>query len=155
MSLELIANEDLELTFTLTSADPTDKQPASGVSVKPIDLGPPPTIAPTLAPTNKAPKDGPQVATKEIVITWPGVPCAFTSAGLYTFVGGSGSVSVTAEKTKAEGEIVLREGDTGTCEGDHTAIPPGGWILTSGPTPVSCSCDVEITKAGQTKAKGQ
>lgn len=153
MSLELVANEDLELTFTLTSADPTDKQPPSGVSIKPINLGPPPTIAPTLSPHCKA--SGKKVATKEIVITWPGVPCAFTSGGLYSFVGGSGSVSVTAEKVKADGEIVLREGDTGSCSGDHTAIPPGGWILTSGPTPVSCSCDVEVTKAGQTKAKAE
>jgi len=150
MTAELVANEDLELTFTLTSADPSDKQPATGMSVQPLI---PFKIAPTLSNSSRG--EGKKVATKEIVITWAGAPCAFTSAGLYTFVAGSGKVEITAEKSRADGEIVLREGDTGTCEGDHTALPPGGWILTSGPTPVSCSCDVEITKAGQTKARGK
>jgi len=63
-------------------------------------------------------------------------------------VVGSGSVSSTAIKTKAEGLIVMREGDTGTLSGTGTnpAAPPPT-LPVSGP--------VIIAAAGQSKARAE
>lgn len=79
---------------------------------------------------------------------------AFTFTG-GTFVGGSsgtalgsGSITATATKVKAEGGFVVIEGDTGTLTGTYVPIP-------TPPPTVSFTSNVEITDAGQTKAKAK
>ena len=98
------------------------------------------------------------------VITTP--PSAKTSAGQpayrgpisFTFSGGSeptvvagtvtgsGTINPTAVKVKADALAVVREGDTGTLTGTGTnPAPPPATLPVSGP--------VEISAAGQVKAK--
>ncbi len=80
----------------------------------------------------------------------------------YSFVGGNAagfqpgtvatvvtqSIDPTATKDRADGELVIREGDSGSmaCEG----VPTGG-----GPPVSVAGAVVEVAAAGQDKAKGQ
>jgi hypothetical protein len=138
MSLEDVCNEDMLVKFTQTAGPPDSVY----LGDQGIDLV---KVVPTLSTKNKAAAK--KVATTGVTITWPVSGCAFTSA-TYTFVSGGGMVATSATKTKAEAQLVLRKGDTGTCV--------GGWTLTAPPnTPLACACNVEISNAGQTKAKAQ
>jgi hypothetical protein len=64
--------------------------------------------------------------------------------------GGGGSstpgtpIIASATKVKSNDKGVLLKGDSGICSGSQT---------TSG-SPLTCSCDFEITYAGQDKVKG-
>ena len=63
-------------------------------------------------------------------------------------VSGAGVINATATKAKAEGQFVMRQGDSGTLTGAGTnASPPPPTIAVSGP--------VEIKTAGQAKVKAQ
>ena len=143
MTLELVANEDMLVEFTAVAVPPD----AVYTGDPGIDLV---EIVPTLSTKCKA--NAKKIGTTGIAITFTPAGCPFTST-TYTFVGASGSVSPLATKTKAEGALVLREGDTGTCVGTPVA---GGWTLTASPfTALPCSCTVAISDAGQTKVKAQ
>ena len=145
MTLEFVANEDLEVEFSLTAGPPdllysTDQ----GIDVT--------KIVPIKSTKVKA--NSKEVCTQSITLTFAvgGNECPFSSV-LYNFVGGVGTITATATKTKAENKLVLREGDTGTCVGTSPAL---GWTLIANPfTPVTCTCDLEISDAGQTKIKAQ
>jgi len=137
MTLENVANEDLTISFTSTGGPPDlvyggDQSLGSAVTA-------------TASTTCDAPS-GKDIQTKSVVILWtPEGGCAFTSA-THTFVSGGGTVLASATKTKADGEFVLRENDSGTCV--------GSWNPPSGPA-VACGCDVTLNSAGQIKAKAQ
>ena len=63
-------------------------------------------------------------------------------------VKGTGTISATAIKTKAENILVMRESDVGTFTGTGTLPPPAvGEGPAAGP--------IEISSAGQTKVKAQ
>jgi hypothetical protein len=137
MTLKEVSNEDMQVAFSQTSGPPDSVYTGD----KGIDLV---EVVPTLSPKCKA--NAKKVATTGVTIVWTALGCPFTSA-THTFVSGGGSVSPTATKTKANGQLVLRKGDTGTCA--------GGWTNDSSGAAVPCACDVEISDAGQTKAKAQ
>ena len=138
MALELVANEDLKVGFTNT-AGPAD---IAGGLDQGIDAV---KVVPTKSTNCNA--EAKLICTSGITLTWTVAGCPFTSA-LYTFVSGVGKITATALKVKADGVLVLREGDTGTCA--------GGWTLTANPfTAQPCTCNLEITDAGQTTVKAQ
>ena len=148
MTLLNIANEDMTFEFTNppTGIPPTIPPDASPPVLDPgIDLV---KIVPTLSTKCKA--DGSRIGTTGVTLTWSLAtesPCPFTSV-LYEFIAGAGSVTPSAIKTKAESQLVLREGDVGTCR--------GSWIQIASPfATVYCSCKVELIDAGQTKVKAE
>lgn len=145
MTLENIANEDLLLKFTNppTGVPPTVPPDALYVGDQPLSTPPLTEVTTTLSTKCTTPIK--KVATKQIVIAWTSAGCAFTSV-THTFVSGGGVVNATATKTTAENQLVLREGDVGSCA--------GSWTPPSGPA-VVCACKVEISVAGQTKASAQ
>lgn len=69
------------------------------------------------------------------------------SSGVPGSALGSGTINVTAQKTKADHQLVIRAEDTGTIIG--TYVPPSGI-----PPTIPFTSNVEITDAGQTKVKG-
>ncbi len=144
MSLKNVCNEDMMVEFANT-AGPGD---LSYTGDQGIDLV---KVVPTLSTKCKAPPglSPKKVATEKVTITWTVATggCAYTSAST-VFVAGAAIVQTSATKTKAQGKIVLREGDTSLlgCVGSWTA---------AGPVAVPCACDIEIVDAGQTKAKAQ
>ena len=141
MSLELIANTDLEITFS-KNVGPALTPPSAKVS-----LGT--EVVATESVKCKA--GGKSICTEIVTIIWTiAAPCPFTSA-THDFAAGAAVMLPTAIKTKAEGKLVFREGDT--------ALPAGcigSWTLKVNPAIVApCQCGVEITTAGQTKVKAQ
>ncbi len=146
MALELVAVDGMRLSFTSVVVPPDAAYDG--------DWGNDTTyIVPTLSTKCKLIGGGHVPAFEKIGTTavtlmfLPAEGCPYTS-NTYTFVSGAGVVMPTATKTRAEGALVLREGDTGTCV--------GGWTETDPPnTPLVCSCTVEITNAAQTKGKAQ
>jgi len=140
MSLEYVANEDLKVKFT-NSAGPPDLLYTGD---KGIDLT---EVVPTLSTHCKA--NSKKVATTLITVVWTSLGCPFTSV-THTFIAGAALVQTSALKTKADGFIVLREGDSSLlgCIGSWT--PPS-----TPPLSIPCACSVEISDAGQTKAKAQ
>lgn len=138
MPLKEVANEDLQISFSNT-AGPGDLVYQGDQSLTPI------TIVAIPSTTCKA--VGKYIETDEIVIVWGGA-CAFTSL-TYNFTSGGGNISATATKTKADGIVVLRKGDTGSCAGSwKNKLDPPGDVS-------NCTCDIEISDAGQTKVKAQ
>jgi len=69
------------------------------------------------------------------------------SAGQEGTATGGGSISITAKKTKADNKLVFRVKDKGTITGVYVPI-------SGNPPIVPFTSDVEITDAGQIKAKG-
>lgn len=141
MSLELIANEDMDVDFS-HSAGPPDL-----VYTGPVKITDPGFTVVTKSTKCKA--GGKSICTNGLTYAWnvASAPCPHTSA-TYDFVAGAGSLVATAVKTKAEALAVLREGDASVCAGSWTLkVPPN--------TPIVCACNVEISAAGQTKAKAQ
>lgn len=105
MALEYVATEDMLVKFTNT-VGPPDIVYTGDVG---IDLV---KVVPTLS--TKCKINSKEIGTTGITITWTaGTPCPHTSA-TYNFVAGSGTVSPIATKTKAQAQLVLRAGDTGT-----------------------------------------
>ena len=135
---ENICNEDMQLSFSNVSGP--------GDLVYTGDAGIDPTmVVPTLSPMCKALNK--KIATTAITITWPAGTCPFTSASSAHVIG-AGSVAATATKCRASLQLVLREGDVGSCA--------GSWQPTGGPPPppIPCSCNVSVSSAGQQKVKG-
>jgi hypothetical protein len=141
MTLKDVCNEDMKVNFSNT-AGPSDLVYTTDPG---IDLV---KVVPVLSTKCKALNK--KVATTSVTITWTVATggCPYTSA-THVFIAGASSIAATAVKTKAENALVLRKGDSGVCAG--TWQPPGG----PPPPPLPCACDVEISDAGQTKAKAQ
>lgn len=74
-------------------------------------------------------------------------PCGTASPGSVA----SASISPTTSKVKADGQLVLREGDKVTGLSAVGATQPG----TPSPIPCTIIFDVEITNAGQSKVKAE
>lgn len=97
------------------------------------------------APSVKVFAQGLAVYRLLINFTFTGGSEPTVTAGTVT---GAGSIVASAIKTRADGSFVLREGDTGVLVGTGTnPSPPPPTLPVSGP--------VEITVAGQIKAKAQ
>ena len=95
--------------------------------------------------STKVKAQGQGVYTLKIDFTFSGGSAPGVVSGSVT---GSGTINATATKAKAEGQFVMRQGDTGTLTGTGTnPSPPPPTIAVSGP--------VEIKTAGQIKAKAQ
>ncbi|MCP4539025.1 MAG: hypothetical protein GY832_17965 [Chloroflexi bacterium] len=141
MALENVANEDLEVSFSNTAGPPDIAYT--------VDQG---IDAVKIIPTKSTHCEavGSAVCTTAITLLFAvgGTECPHTSL-THTFIAGGGSIAATAAKVKADAQFVLREGDTGTCAG--TWQPPGA----PPPTPIACTCNLEIADAGQTKVKAQ
>lgn len=138
MTAELIANEDMKVAFSNTAGPPDLLYKGD----QGIDLV---KIVPTLDMKVKANEK--KVATTMTQVTWLPPDCAFTSA-THVFVSGLAVIQTSAQKVKAGGVAVHRQGDTSLvgCVGSWT--PPGGGVLV-------CGCGVEISEAGQDKVKGE
>lgn len=122
---KLIANEDYTLDVT----------PSGGWS---------PNGTETPTPASRASATG----GKKMVINKIGwTPMGCTLAGCTWSSGFSMGVSATAAKVKADGLPVVREGDTGICNGSFTNNSSGATV--------PCSCSLEVSSAGQTKAKAK
>lgn len=140
MALENIANEDLLIEFSNTAGPPDivytgDK----GLTY--------PGVAETLSTKCKALAKKIATTLLEYIFSSTVVPCPHTS-GNYNFVSGTGTITATATKCRAESALVMREGDSGLCA--------GSWTLKVSPfTAVACACDTQISSAGQSKVKGQ
>ena len=146
MTTKSIANEDLQVNFDIQTSPPAvPPDPPSDLQYtgdQGIDLV---KIVPTKSTTCKA--NSKFVCTTGITLTWTVIGCPFTSA-LYTFVSGTGTITPSATKCKADNALVLRKDDIGTCI--------GSWMLTNPPNTVqACACNLKISNAGQTEVKGQ
>ena len=139
MSLEDVCNEDMTVNFSNT-VGPPDIVYTGDVGIDPVK------VVPVLSSQCKI--LGKKIATTQVTITWVAGTCPHTSA-THTHIAGAGNVAATATKVKADGQLVLRTGDTGACAG--TWQPPGS----PPPSPIACACNVEISGAGQTKMKAQ
>jgi len=145
MTLEYVANTDLEITMTKVTMPPR----ASFIGGK-HKLTTPPDVSLIATTSTKVKACGAYVCTTALTLTWiVAFPCPWTCTSTrYTFVSGAGSITATATKTRADGLVVLRQNDTGTCI--------GSWNLGVSPfTPSPCACTAKITSAGQTKVKAQ
>jgi hypothetical protein len=131
---KLIANEDLLVEFSNTTGQTySGDQGIDAVKIVP-------TKSTHCKILNKA------MCTTGITLTFIiATPCPHSFAG-HTFVSGAGSISTTATKVKADGQVVLRADDSGTCA--------GSWTNTSTGATVACSCNCKIANAGQNKVKG-
>lgn len=147
MTLEYVANTDLEITMTKVTM-PTRANFIGGTH----KLTTPPDVSLTAITSTNVKACGAYVCTSALTLTWiVAFPCPWTCTGSpprYTFVAGVGLITATATKTRADGLPVLRTNDTGTCA--------GSWNLGASPfTPAPCACTAKITSAGQTKVKAQ
>lgn len=98
----------------------------------------------TSLPSIKGKADGKGVYSGVLAFTFTGGTHSSGTSGSAT---GGGSITLTATKSKVDGNLVFREGDTGTLIGVY--VPP------SVPPPtVAFSSDVEISAAGQDLVKG-
>jgi len=91
-------------------------------------------------------------------ITWTVIPLACSFAG-HTHVSGSNNpipspgfntgkaIEATAQYTKCEGKLVLREGDSGICNGSFTNNSSGATV--------PCQCTFKISDAGQSDVKAE
>jgi hypothetical protein len=141
MTLKNVANEDLTLHFGNT-AGPPDLVYTGDPGIDAVK------IVPVLSTHCKALNK--KVGTQKITVTWLIATggCAFTSA-THTFVAGGALITPSATKTKADGQIVLREDDSAA------AGCVGSWTNNSSGATVPCSCSAKINAAGQAKAKAQ
>jgi hypothetical protein len=130
MTLNIIANSELTLSHT---------------SGSPISGG---AFTVTSTADAKVKSGGQGVHVSPLTFTFKGGNADGFLAGS---VAGGGSMSATATKTKAGGALVMREGDSVTmaCVGTIDPPPP------SPPLTAPVSGGVEISAAGQTKAKAQ
>lgn len=141
MSLENVANEDMEVSFSNTAGPPDivyiGDQGIDTVKIVPIT-------------SNKCKAGGKGVCTTLVTCVFAvgGNECPHTSA-THTFVAGAATIAPSATKTKAEGGLVLREGDA------SAAGCIGSWTNNSTSATVPCACGVEISAAGQDKVKAQ
>jgi len=144
MSLEFVCTEDLKVKFTNNSGPPDIKNPAAYLGDQGVD---PVKIVPTYSQKNKL--GNRRVTTTGVNIQWTAATgCAFVSSA-FTFVTGLAAIQPGALSTKAEGGLVLRKGDR------SLVGCIGSWTNNSSGATVACSCQVEISDAGQDKAKAQ
>ena len=137
--LENICNEDMLVSFE-NSAGPPDIEYLGDQGIDTVK------VVPTLA--NSCKLSGKKVATQKVQVTWVAPQCAYVSAGAFTFVSGAAVLFASAQKTRANGQAVLLEGDTS----DVGCI--GSWTNNSTGATVSCACAMEIASAGQDRGKG-
>ena len=97
----------------------------------------------TAVPSLKNKAQGKGAFSGPLAFTFSGGNAAGCTNGTVT---GGGSIPPTAAKTKSEGLLVIRGGDSVTMAAAGTA--PNG-------SPVSVSGKVEVSNAGQTKARAQ
>jgi len=97
----------------------------------------------TTPPSTKVKPGGAGAHRGTINFTWAGG----TYAG-QPIVSGSGSISPTATKDKADGQAVIRKDDSGTINGTYTNPAPP-------PPTLPFSGTVKVSNAGQTKVTGQ
>jgi len=140
MTLELIANEAAKLHFDNT-AGPT------GITYNGdpgINQTPPPNISGYTSPKYR-------LANEKCLVdsvfgtfgTALGV-CPFTTPG-WTLVVGTFTMYGTTVPSKAGGLALIRKGDSAVCS--------GSW--TDGTNAENCSCDVELSDAGQDKERAE
>jgi len=124
MSLNIV-NEDFSMTVT------------------PLGAWIPGTPSYTVTKASKAEENNKKILLN--IISWSMSGCILAGSA---FVSGAGSVSATALKCKCDSLSVMREQDSGTCNGTFqpSGAPP--------PPPVPCSCTFIISNAGQNKVKG-
>lgn len=67
---------------------------------------------------------------------------------------GTGSIDPTAEKVKADGQLVIRDGDSGSFMTLFGTFVPSSSGTPVPNTPIPTMTDVEITNANQTKVEG-
>lgn len=127
MSLELLMNEDGTLAHAAGS---------------PISAG---AFVIVSSPSANLKASGKGVYSGDLLYTFSGGNAAGFVPGSVVSVGPQ-TISPTAVNVKSAGNLVIREGDSGTmsCSGTLTAGGPG-----------SVSGDVEVSAAGQSNAKGQ
>ena len=129
MSLEKIANQDLALAHGSGS-------PISGGS-----------FSVTSTPSAKTKANAKGVHKNPLSYTFSGGDAPGAVCGSVASVGPQ-VIAATAIKAKADGLLVMREGDSGTMSAIGTnAAPPPPTLPFEGP--------VEIASAGQDKAKAQ
>lgn len=104
------------------------------------------TFTVTSTPDAKTKADGVGVHVSPLTFTFSGGDAEGFLTGT---VSGGGSIPATATKTKASGILVMRKGDVGTMACSGTVDPPAT------PTTSAVSGNVEISAAGQSKAKAQ
>ncbi len=133
-----IANEDLTVNFSST-AGPGDLVYSADQGIDAVKIVP--------VKATKAKANNKLLCLASITLTFAvATPCPFTSA-TYNFVSGSGSISATAQKTKADSQAVLMKDDTGACA--------GSWTRKASPfTAMPCACNIKIADAGQDKVGG-
>lgn len=142
MSLDNVANEDMLVEFT-NSAGPPDIVYTGAQGIDDTK------IVPTISTKCKAAGSGICTTSVTMIFAVGGAECPHTSA-TYDFVSGAAVILPGATKTKAENQLVLREGDA------SASGCIGGWTLKASPfTPLPCACACEISSAGQTKVKAQ
>jgi hypothetical protein len=95
------------------------------------------------SPSTKVKAGGAGVHRGTINFTWAGG----TYAG-QPIVSGSGSITATAVKAKADGQAVVRKDDSGPISGTYTNPAPP-------PPTLPFSGTVKVSNAGQTKDRGQ
>lgn len=103
------------------------------------------TFSVTSSPSTKVKAVGNGVYRGTLAFTFTG---GTHSSGTSSSALGSGTIAFTATKNKADGQFVLRVGDSGSMSG--TYVPP-----TTPPPTVVFSSNVEITDAGQDKVRGE
>jgi flagellar hook protein FlgE len=130
-----VANEDMKVNFTSTTGQTyTTDQGIDTVK-----------IVPTIS--TKCSACGKKICTEKITLTFSVAMACPHSFAAHTFVSGSGTITATATKCKAEGKLVLRVDDAGNCV--------GSWTNNSTGATVPCACTLKIADAGQTKVKGE
>jgi len=127
MALELVAVEGCTI----------DHSAGSGVSGGAFVIANPASL--------KCKAEGLGIYSGTITFTFSGGDFAGCTNGT---VAGGGTITATATKTKADGQLVIRVGDSGIMTGVGTnAAPP--------PPTLPAVGSVEITVAGQTTVKAQ
>lgn len=97
--------------------------------------------------------EGKGVYKGTLSFTFSGGTCSGPPPDSGSTAVGSGTINITALKSKVEGDFVIREGDIGTMSGTYVATNPS-------PPPatipgVFTNQPVKITDAGQTKVLGE
>lgn len=103
------------------------------------------TFTITSTPSVKVKAQGKGVYSGVLSFTFAGGNMSGITAESFT---GAGTINPTAIYVKADGALVIREGDTGTLTGSGTNPSPP-------PPTVPGTGGVEISVAGQTKVKAQ
>ena len=141
---ELIANEDYQVEATSLGA------------WLPGDPNSPTDMTFTLIKATKANENNKKILVNNM--NWIVIPAACTFAGHTHVAGGSAPVlppgfntgapiNATAQDCKCDNLPVMRENDTGTCNGTFTNNSSGATV--------GCQCSFKISDAGQALVRGK